>query len=158
MSWINADGLEVLMHGEQGKVKKNGATTRSIRQTLVVDIDGTEVPSTADTPEANDAFIPAGAYIVSSYLIVDEAFTSGGAATMTIGTYEKDGTTIDADGVDAAVALTALNATGKVVANDGAQVEGGVTVGAADAYVKANYGTAAYTGGKAKLFVEFIPR
>lgn len=158
MSWINADGLEVLMHGEQGKVKKNGGTTRSIKQTLIVDVEGTEVPSTADTPEANDAFIPAGAYITGAYLIVEEAFTSGGAATMTIGTYEKDGTTIDADGVDVAVALTAVNAEGKVVKNDGAQVAGAATVGSADAYVKVNYGTAAYTGGKAKLFVEYIPR
>lgn len=158
MSWINDDGLEVLMHGEQGQVKDNGSTTESMTQTLVVDITGTEVPSSAATPEANDAFIPAGSYVKNAFLVVDEAFTSGGAATLTIGTYQKDGTTIDADGVDAAVALTVIDAAGDVVVCDGAQVGGIVTVGANDAYVKVNYGTAAYTAGSAKLYVEFLPK
>lgn len=157
MTWTNADGLQVLMHGEQGNVKDNGSTVESMTQTLVVKITGTSVPSTAATPEANDAFIPAGSYIKNAWLVVDEAFTSGGAATLTLGTYTAAGAAIDADGIDAAIALTVIDAAGDVVANDGAQVGGLVTVGAANAYVEAIYGTAAFTAGSAKLYVEYIP-
>jgi len=158
MAWTNADGLDVLMHGEQGEVKKNGGTIESMTQTLVVDITGTDLGTSADAPEANDAFIPAGSYIKNAYLVVDEAFTSGGAATLTIGTQTADGTNIDADGIDATVALTVIDASGDVVVADGAQVGGVVTVGANNAYVKAIYGTAAYTAGTAKLYVEYLPK
>ena len=145
MSWTNADGLTVLMHGEQGEVKDNGSTTESMTQTLIVDIDdATAVPASAATPAANDAFIPAGSYVKNAYLVIETAFTSAGAA-------------IDADGIDAAIALTAIDAAGDVVVCDGAQVGGVVTVGSANAYVKVNYGTAAFTAGKAKLYVEYIP-
>ena len=158
MSWTNADGLTVLMHGEQGEVKDNGSTTESMTQTLIVDIDdATAVPASAATPAANDAFIPAGSYVKNAYLVIETAFTSAGAATLTIGTYNAAGTAIDADGIDAAIALTAIDAAGDVVVCDGAQVGGVVTVGSANAYVKVNYGTAAFTAGKAKLYVEYIP-
>lgn len=158
MAWTNADGLQVLMHGEQGDVKDNGGTVRSATQTLAVTITGTGVGSTAGTPAANDAFIPAGSYIKNAWLVVEEGFTSGGAATLDIGTYNAAGTAIDADGVDAAIALAAIDTEGKVVVNDGAQVGGVVTVGAAGAYVKAKYNVAAYTAGVAKLYVEYIPK
>lgn len=157
MSWTNADGLTVLMHGEQGQVKDNGSTTESMTQTLIVDIDdGSTIPATAATPAANDAYIPAGSYIKNAYLIVETAF-AGATAVLNIGTYQKDGTTIDADGIDAAIAVTAIDAANDVVVCDGAQVGGVVTVGANDAYVKVDYDTAAFTAGKAKLYVEYIP-
>lgn len=159
MSWTNADGLTVLMHGEQGDVKDNGSTVESMTQTLVVDIDdATTLAATAPAPDANDAFIPAGSYIKNAYLIVETAFTSGGAATLNIGTYQSDGTAIDADGIDAAIALAALNAGDKVVVCDGVQVGGTTTVGSNKAYVEFDYDTAAYTAGKAKLYVEYIPK
>lgn len=157
MAWTNKDGLTVLMHGEQGEINTTGATGESTALQLVVEIpDATEVPSSAATPSALDAYIPAGAYITRAYTIVKDAFTSGGAATLTIGLYEQDGTAIDADGIDAAVALSALNAEGKVVVNDGALVEGTATVGSENAYVEVNYGTAAYTGGAATVVVEYF--
>lgn len=156
MAWINDDGLTVLMHGEQGEVKDQG-TTAGAKRTLVVEIpDATLIPTSAATPAANDPFLPAGAYVTRATLLVDTAFTSGGSATMTIGTYTKAGGTIDADGIDAAIALTAIDAAQDAVACDGAQVGGVVRVGAADAYVQLNYGTAAYTAGAAKLVIEYI--
>ena len=156
MAWTNADGLTVLMHGEQGEVKTQG-TTAGAHRTLVVEIpDASLIPSSGATPAANDPFLPAGAYVTRATLMVDEGFTSGGAATLTIGTYTKAGSSIDADGIDAAIALGAINGAQEAVVCDGAQVGGTVRVGAADAYVQLNYGTAAFTAGAGKLVIEYI--
>ncbi len=156
MSYVNADGLEVLTAGEQGTAAKRGTSLSSQKKALVMNITGTEVPSAAATPQDHDAFIPAGSYITGAHLIVSTAFTSGGSATLTIGAYQQDGTTVDADGIDATIALTAINATTKAVACDGALVGGAANVGAADVYIEAIYGTAALTAGEAKLVIEYI--
>ncbi len=155
MSYVNADGLEVLTAGEQGTAAKRGTSLSSQKKSLVMTITGTEVPSSVATPQDHDAFIPAGSYITSASLIVTTAFTSGGSATLTIGTYTQAGAAVDADGIDAAVALAAIGAD-KAVACDGAAVGGTATVGGADVYVEAIYGTAAFTAGEAKLVSEYI--
>jgi len=157
MTWTNADGLEVLMHGEQGEVKTNGTTVTSVTNQLVYEIaDATLLGTAAVDPKANDSFIPAGAYITKAYLIVETAFTSAGLATLTLGTQTSAGADIDADCIDAAIALTPLNTAGKVVVSDGAQVGGAITVGAANAYISAVYGTAAFTAGSGKLVIEYV--
>ena len=155
MSYVNADGLEILTAGEQGTAAKRGTSLSSQKKSLVMNITGTEVPSSVATPQDHDAFIPAGSYITSASLIVSTAFTSGGSATLTIGTYTQAGAAVDADGIDAAVALAAIGAD-KAVACDGAAVGGTATVGGADVYVEAIYGTAAFTAGEAKLVIEYI--
>ena len=155
MSYVNADGLEVLTAGEQGTAAKRGTSLSSQKKSLVMTITGTEVPSSVATPQDHDAFIPAGSYITSASLIVTTAFTSGGSATLTIGTYQQDGTVVDADGIDATIALAAL-AANKAVACDGAAAGGTATVGANDVYIEAIYGTAAFTAGEAKLVIEYI--
>ena len=78
MSYVNADGLEVLTAGEQGTAAKRGTSLSSQKKSLVMTITGTEVPSSVATPQDHDAFIPAGSYITSASLIVTTAFTSGG--------------------------------------------------------------------------------
>jgi len=154
MAYVNADGLEILTAGEAGVAAKRG-TAVSPKKALVMTITGTDLASSAATPQDHDAFIPAGSFITSASLIVTSAFTSGGSATLTIGAYQQDGTTVDADGIDATVALAAL-AANKGVACDGALVGGTATVGANDVYIEANYGTAAFTAGEAKLVIEYI--
>ena len=155
MSYVNADGLEILTAGEQGTAAKRGTSLSSQKKALVMNITGTEVPSAAATPQDHDAFIPAGSYITSASLIVSTAFASGGSATLTIGTYTQAGAAVDADGIDAAIALAAIGAD-KAVACDGAAVGGTATVGGADVYIEAIYGTAAFTAGEAKLVIEYI--
>jgi len=156
MSYNNDDGLRVLTGTDQGAAIDAGTTTKSEVKTLVIDIaDATELGSSAATPTANEAFIPAGSYITAANLIVTTAFTSAGSGTLTIGTSEQDGTAIDADGIDAAIAKTAL-AADLAVACNGAQVGGTAAIGSNDAYVKANYGTAAFTAGAAKLVISYI--
>jgi hypothetical protein len=155
MSYTNADGLQVLTNGAAGVAANNG-TAVSPKKSLVINIaDATALGSSAATPDDQEAFIPAGSYITAASLVVTTAFTSGGAATLTIGAYNQAGTAIDADGIDATIALAAVGAN-KAVACDGALVGGTATVGAADAYIKANYGTAAFTAGAAKLVIEYI--
>ena len=152
-NWVNDDGLTVQFGSqEQEKQAYSLATTKRLAVTLT----GEDIPSSVATPGPYDAFIPAGSYILSAHLIVTEAFTSGGSATLTIGTYEGDATAIDADGIDAAIAVTAIDAVGDVVVNDGAQVGGVTTVGSDNAYIQAIYGTAAFTAGEATLVIEYI--
>lgn len=157
MAWTNADGLKVLLHGEQGQVQDKGTATGPFRQTLVVDIPAfTAIGSTfgAGDIDAYDAVIPAGSVILGATLVMTTAATSGGAATLTIGTYTAAGAAIDADGIDATVALTAIDADNDVVRCDGAQT---TTAGylTADAHIGLIYGTAAFTAGAGKLIIEY---
>lgn len=158
MSYTNADGLRVLTNNDQGALGGEGVTARSARQVLVVDITGTAVGSSfgASNIDPLAPTLPANCIIVNADLVITTPFTSGGAATLTIGTYNAAGTAIDADGIDATIAITAIDADGDVVQCDGAQVSGLVTVGGAAAYVGAIYGTAAFTAGAAKLIIEYI--
>ena len=157
MSYTNADGLYVLTHGVQGVVQDKGTALEDVRRTLVVDIpDFTAIGSSFGSAniDPNDPVIPAGSVILSSTLVMTTAATSGGSATLTIGTYNAAGAAIDADGIDQTIALTAIDANNDVVRNDGAQlgVTGYLT---ADAYVGVIYGTAAFTAGAGKIIIEY---
>ena len=158
MSYTNADGTYVLTGTDQGAVLLQGTTSYPVRRTLVIDIPdftalATSFTSASLTPQWPS--IPANSLIVDANLIMTTAATSGGAATLTIGTYNAAGTAIDADGIDATIALTAMDAIGEVVQCDGAQVNGTVTVGTAAAYVGLIYATAAFTAGAGKLIIDY---
>ena len=156
MSYTNADGLRVLTGSDQGAEKLQGVTTSSPRQALIMDITFTGIGTTfgASNIDLNNPYIPAGSVILSATLVMTTAATSGGAATLTLGTYNAAGTAIDADGIDAAVALTVIDAVGDTVRCDGAHL---TTAGyvAENAYIGAIYGTAAYTAGVGKLIIEY---
>ena len=100
---------------------------------------------------AMEIVIPKGAMITNSYIIVETAFAGG--TSYNFGTYEQDGTVIDADGIDAAVATAALGA-GDIVICNGAQVGGVVSMAEAGQLVVAATGT--FTAGKARVIVEYI--
>ena len=155
MSYNNADGLLVLTNGAQGAVNQTG-TAEYGPSFLVIDIPAaTAIGSATVAPAANDAFIPAGAYITKATLIVTTAFT-GTSAALNIGLQTAAGSAIAAQGIDAAIAVTAIDAIGDVVACNGTSVAGVVTVGSANAYVSLDYDTAAFTAGAGKLIIEYI--
>lgn len=159
MSYTNADGLRVLTFRDKGADQDKGTAANGGKRYLIVDIpDFTAIGSSfgASDIDVMDPVIPAGAVITDAWLKITTAATSGGSATLTIGTYNAAGTAIDADGIDAAIALTAIDAAQDVVRCDGAQVDGVVTVGTADAYVGLIYGTAAFTAGAGKLVIEYM--
>ena len=109
--------------------------------------------------DANDATvqsIPAHAWIKKATLHVIELFTSGGAVTLDIGLYESDGTVIDLDGIDAVIALAAINEVGERVLCDGALVDNTGGIGAAAGQVVAVEGTSTFTAGRAVLVIEYV--
>jgi hypothetical protein len=155
MSYNNADGLLVLTDGAQGAVNNTGSAEYGPKF-LVINIPNAPLIGSATTsPAANDAFIPAGAYITKASLIVTTAFV-GATAALNIGLQTLAGSAIDADGIDVAIAVTAIDAIGDVVACNGALVAGVLTVGTANAYVSFDYDTAAFTAGAGKLVIEYI--
>lgn len=157
MSYTNTDGLRVLTNDDQGVVKTQGVSATSMSQVLVMDLTLTALGTTfgASNIDLNNPYIPAGSLIKRADLVMTTAATSGGAATLTIGTYNAAGTAIDADGIDATVALTAIDAIGETVRCDGAHLTVGGYV-AENAYIGAIYATAAFTAGVGKLYIEYV--
>lgn len=96
--------------------------------------------------------IPANAHIVKATLRVITAFAGG--TSYNIGLNQPDGTVIDADGIDAAVALTAIDAVGETVLCDGALVANTAGIGTAVGQVVIA-ATGTFTAGKASLEVEY---
>jgi hypothetical protein len=153
--WENKDGL-FIGFGTR-KSESNSApqvSTSSVTQEIRMAIKGTELNDVATAAEVeNGAVIPAGAYLVSANVYVSEAFTSGGVAVLDLGLLNAGtGVITDDDGIDAAVALAALEA-GDTVACDGALI--GTQLAAANKVI-ASYDTAAYTAGAATLVVRYV--
>ncbi|MEE8598911.1 MAG: hypothetical protein V3S69_05295 [Dehalococcoidales bacterium] len=96
--------------------------------------------------------IPANARIVSATLRVITPFASG--TSYNLGLYEEDGSVIDADGIDAAVALTAIDAIGETVACDGALVANTAGIGTAAGSLRVA-ATGTFTAGKASLKIVY---
>lgn len=153
MAWENADGLDVKFGTERATVRVDGIKNAEDHRVVVNLPDATALATTdtAAVSEPTEAFIPSGAIITAAYIVVDTAFTSGGSATLDIGTKQKAGTNIDDDGIDAAVAVAAL-AANAVIECDGALVPGQTT---ADSYIMFTYNTAAFTAGAARVIIEY---
>tara|TARA_R100000995_G_scaffold84422_1_gene63053 strand:+ start:7741 stop:8262 length:522 start_codon:yes stop_codon:yes gene_type:complete len=163
--YTNSDGLNIRFGLEKGAAVKQGhLSTMGDEKQAVFTITGTAL-TTGDVPlETHPTVgIPDGAHIISATLYVTEAFTSGGSATLTIGLMNDDGdgtfSANDADGIDATIAKTAIDAIGDHVACDGALVGSAAAAiaGTSDrpVYVSAKYGTAAFTAGVADLVIKY---
>ena len=152
--WNNDDGLEVRFGIDRATQAPTGNTSAEEKVHVFEIADATALGDTDTAAVSGDAaFIPAGAVVKDAYLVVDTAFTSAGAAVLDLGLKQADGTNIDDDGIDAAIALTAIDADDDVIGCDGALVG---TRLANDSYVMATYDTAAFTAGAAKLVVKYV--
>ena len=101
--------------------------------------------------------IPAGAYIKSATLYVDQAWTStSGTTDLLVGLEKANGTDIDADGLfDGTDATqTAIGTEGNVVAGVGALV--GATIGADAGELLVAPSVDDLTAGKARVVVEYV--
>jgi hypothetical protein len=170
---VNADGLEVrygAFHKDPANRDNRSAApvVAGVEKQLVMNVvldrigsvDGVSFPADLDNDGTNDGFtnadpyIPAGAVIRSAELYMSEAATSAGSATIVVGTYEKDGTAIDADGLIASTGKASLTAT--------AGIEGaGALIGEVGSATKNSYigfavGTAVFTAGEGKLVVTYV--
>jgi hypothetical protein len=154
--WLNKDGLFVGFGTRRVEVNTGSKISvdnqeQEIRLTLV----GTRIKSAVPAGDLeNSAVIPAGSFITSAVIRVDDAFLSGGAATLDVGTYNANtGAAVTANGLVAAAAIAALE-TGDTVTGAGAQVGTRIT---APLKVGAKYNVGAYTAGKAVMVVKFVP-
>ncbi len=165
-TWSNNDGLVVGFgtHTEDNRVPAVTAERGSGLKTLKVFIVGTALEDVGSVTAASfypqSARLKRGARIRSAHFQVHEVFTSGGAATLTIGTYKAQtpGTVDDQDGIDATVAIAAINGIGEIVVCDGALVNGTIPVGAtsdSDVEIVATRATAAFTAGTGTLTIEY---
>jgi hypothetical protein len=160
MSWTNSDGLVVRFGTDKGTEKESGSTEANVHRTLVHkfafgDIANTDV--TAADPES--PFIPADSVITRATLYVTTAFV-GATGVLDIGLKIADGTNTDDDGIDAAIAVTALDAIGDTINCNGAYVSSagnltGLRI-TADQYIMTTWDTAAFTAGAATLVVEYL--
>lgn len=153
-TWTNSDGLYI-------KYGVDAATQHKVGEyedagglhVFEAQIDYSDLSAFGTTKILSDtAYFPSNAYIESAVLEVETAFTSGGSATLTLGLIRKDrSTAIDADGIDATVAVAALTA-GATIACDGALIGTRLSnVGLLTALV----GTANFTAGKAYLRITY---
>jgi hypothetical protein len=166
-AYTNTDGLK-LRFGKRSVVGDTNIashSTDSIVRELVVNWEYNNLPtfdqdagggSTVDTYSSAVAFIPAGSHIVSGNTYIKTAFAGG--TTYDLGLYQRDGTAIDADGIDDDIALSAMDADGDMVVNDGAMVAptAGANTTAYDAYFRV-VATGTYTAGKARTVIRYIP-
>jgi hypothetical protein len=154
-TWTNSDGL-VVGFGTRDSKNDSGSTveTKGNVEIFQMVLDFDNLPTAVGTaPNTKSIPIPAGAVINDAVLQVLTAFDAAGSATLTIGLKELDGTAIDADGIDAAIALTAIDADGDTIQCDGALV--GTDIGTADGYIAVAVGTGPYTAGQAVLTIEY---
>lgn len=161
-TWDNKDGL-VVGFGTRTPVYSGSYSVASDRRdgisTLVYRFRGEDLAD--DVSTSGDALIhapviPNGSIIKSATLYVTEAF-AGATAVLDIGVYSGlDESTVDDDGIDAAVAVTSIDAIGDTITCDGADV-GTVVATTGGVKIAASYDTAAFTAGEAILTVEFVP-
>lgn len=165
-TWLNNDGLLIKFGNDQATPARVGKlSTAGEYQEIVVRIVGTEVGSSASPTIYKEVGIPQGAHIESAKLYVKTAFDSAADnATLTLGIWSDDGdgtyTVVDADGIDATIAQTALDPAGDTVACDGDMTTSPETLIAVanntrPVYISAEYGTAAFTAGVADLVVSY---
>lgn len=163
-TWTNSDGLVVGFGTHTSDNSVMGDNEDGAVKTLQVQIVGTELVDTfaATNIKPQDATIKRGSVIRAATLVVTEVFTSGGAATLDIGTWSKGKATevVDvANGILAAAAITTIDAVGEVSRCAGTLVASTISCGAtsdSDVVIAPSYNTAAFTAGKATLTIEYI--
>ena len=163
--FTNADGLQIRYGREASGYARPKVTKVCLggtREQITVEFTFNTLPGfdadanndgTLDSFDLNNVYIPANSVIHSSVLFATSDWTGTSTPTMTIGLYQRDGTVIDADGIDAVIAEAALD-TNDVVVCDGALATN-ANVGTADAFVRVVAAAGTYTAGAAKLVIEY---
>ena len=164
-TWTNSDGLVVGFgtHTSDNNVMAvvEGGTVKQYTIDLpdATAIEDTDAITVAGSIPPQSVTIPRGSYIKSASFVVTTAFTSGGAATLDIGTYSTAAVVDVANGIDVDIALSDINAIGEVVACNGTLVGGVLPVGGtsnSDVVVVFGDEAAVYTAGAGVLTLEVI--
>lgn len=159
-TWVNESGLpirfgtDLAADGKGGQYRWHGPFAE-----YEFDINAGELEAFGTvTFLGRTVRIPDGMLLTEATFEVSEAF-AGAGATLTFGFHNADGTAYDADGIDAAIALTAIDAVGDTITCDGALVNALLQNPTKKySYVTATVGTANFTAGKGKLRLKlFVP-
>ena len=169
--WDNDDNLTVKFGTERSKQPRAGElSTLGAVKTLTMDVDfsdvldnapgaGFDVDSDAggnfDSFSGMQAFIPANSLVIrATFFALTDWADSAGTMDIDVGTYQRDGTAIDANGLIDAMLEAALDA-GDLVEGAGAQIS--TDVGANDAYIVIeDTASATLSSGTGRLVVEYI--
>lgn len=164
-TWTNSDGL-VVGFGTHTEDNDVAAVSGGTKKRLEVEYDLADLADTfaATNVKPQDPRIPRGSYITRATIQTLVAATSGGAATLDIGTWGVGLTTEvvdDADGLVADATIAEMTSVGETHVCDGALIlaSDGVGVGAtsnSDVVIAPSYETAAFTAGRIRLTVEYI--
>lgn len=155
-SYKNADGL-VTYFGPRGVENERVRVVSGPGPwvTLMCDFEYDNLPGGVDG-DLGKVAIPANSFIKEAHIQTRTAI-AGSTPTLTVGLEQSDGTTaIDADGIDAAIAASALSSTNEVVICDGALVGALVGIGANDGYVVATTG-GTVSAGAFTLVLTYLP-
>ena len=164
MPWINNDGLLVQFGTELAKTGGGGEFhwTGSFAQ-HEFDIDFSKLNAFGNITVLDYTVrIQNGILLTSAEFETVVPFTSGGSPTLDIGLVDDDATTTDSydiDGIDVAIAMTAIDAVGETVTCDGALIN---TIlanpGNKKSLVAVRVNVANYNAGRGKLrFNYFVP-
>lgn len=150
-TWLNEDGLLVKFSTTEADVNPGGQY-RSVGPLEVVEVEILWSDLAATGTEkimADNVTVPNGAVIEKAEFYVQDAF-AGATATLSFGLIDQDrSTAIDADGIDAAIAVASLT-DGATIACDGALIGTKLTN---TGLITATEGTAAFTAGLGRLRV-----
>lgn len=172
--WTNADGLQVKFANYWNDKTNFVNRPRAIEmdgmvKQLVIDYDlvvsaGVQYTAdlnndgTADGFDLMDTYLPAYASVLRTVVYVSEA--AAGGTSITLGTFQRNGTAISANSLITATegVLANLDTVGARTYGAGALNASAVetaSVGAADAYVGLTV-TGTFTAGKGKIIIEYI--
>lgn len=160
MTWYNADSLLVKFGTEEATPgKAGGYRTAGPFQVAELVLDDMTLLSATATIQDYNLVIPKNARIERVTVQVKTICTSGGAAALNVGLSRTDTTTeLDYDGLVAALALTALDATGEETELIVGSTSAGALIGTVltnNGYLTVDYDTAAYTAGKIIVRIEY---
>lgn len=160
--WSNADGLSVGF-GTHSSDNDISSVYGGTRKTVSVEITLLDL---SDTFAASDRFpqeiiIPRGSIFIRGYLQTIVAATSGGSATLDIGTWGTGDVVDVADGLAVDVSIAEMTTIGEVFVLDGAMLssDGTTSAGAvsdSDVVIAPSYETQAFTAGKVRFTVEYL--
>lgn len=163
--WVNDDGLRIRFGTGEALVTRGGVVENGVEHVVEIELLASDLKAYDDSTDPTTILdwntrIPAGAFLKSAELTVLTAF-AGATATLDIGLVnasdqEAAFTDEDDDGIDAAIAVTAIDAAGDTITCDGALI--GTTLGSDSGgyLVSAEAGTATFTAGEARLRIHYF--
>lgn len=164
-TWTNSDGL-VVGFGTHSVDNNVAAVRGGTEKTVEMEITLADLPDTfaATNVDPQAIIIPRGSVFMEGYVTTLVAATSGGAATLDIGTWGVDASTPvvdDADGLVADITIAEMTSIGEVHVLDGALIATAGTTAAgaisdSNVVIAPSYETAVFTAGVVRLTVKYI--